>query len=134
MGSPSASRTAKISSLTAATFVLIGFLTGCQASPGSTVRDFFKDLEQGEINRASESFSSQTNELYGNKLQVGMREVPAQLEAKKGIKKIKILDESVKGDLAKVAYQIEFGDGSTEEGTLDLIKEEGKWKITPMAK
>ena len=114
--------------------MLPAFLAGCQPSPKSTVKGFFNDLEGGEINRATDTLSEEASQLYGSKLKMGLQQAPEEIEAMGGIRKIEITDEAVKGDLAEVAYVIEFGDGSTESGTMELIKEDGDWKINPLAK
>lgn len=113
---------------------LSALLAGCQPSPQSTVKGFFKDLEGGEINQAADTLSEEASQLYGSKLKMGLQQAPEEIEAIGGIKKIEITDEEINGDLAEVAYVIEFGDGSTESGTMELIKEDGDWKINPLAK
>lgn len=110
-------------------------LTGCRPSPGGTVRGFFLDLEQGEINDATDTLANTDSDDYlGSKIKMGLQEAPAAIEEKGGIRNIEILDETVNGDLATVSYRINFKDDSVEEGTMELIKEEDGWKINPMSK
>ncbi|MEL6813755.1 MAG: DUF4878 domain-containing protein [Cyanobacteria bacterium J06598_3] len=115
-------------------FVLPLLLLGCGPSPGHEVKDFFVDLEQGNVERASQRLSAETDRLYGEKLTLGFQDVPGAIAQKEGIKKIKILEETVTDGAATVLYQVEFGDGSTESGEILLVEEAGTWKIQPMAK
>ena len=46
------------------------------------------------------------------------------------IERTTILDEEIRGDIAKVRYRIQFKDGITKEYEKNLIKEGGQWKIT----
>lgn len=114
--------------------VLSLLLIGCGPSPGHEVKDFFTDLEQGNVSSASQRLSAETDRLYGEKLALGFQDVPAAIAEKEGIKKVKILEETVTDGAATVLYQIEFGDGSSESGEILLKEEAGAWKIQPMAK
>lgn len=110
-------------------------LTGCQPSPGGTVRSFFVDLEKGEINEATDALSNSSVDGYmGSKIKMALSEVPASFDERGGIKNIEILDENVNGDLATVSYRINFKDDTSEEGVMDLVKEDDGWKIDPMSK
>lgn len=51
------------------------------------------------------------------------------IQSKGGISSIEIVDKKVHGDIATVTVKVTFGDGSSETDTIDLIKENGKWKI-----
>lgn len=45
------------------------------------------------------------------------------------IQRIEILKEEVRGEVAKVSFRLHFQDGSTEDHTAHLVKENGVWKI-----
>lgn len=114
--------------------VLVLLLLGCGSSPGREVKGFLIDLEQGNVDSASQRLSAETDQLYGEKLALGFEAVPETIAQKEGIKKIKILEETVTDSAATVLYQVEFEDGSTESGEILLVEEAGTWKIQPMAK
>jgi len=39
------------------------------------------------------------------------------------------MDENITGETAWVTVEITYGDGSSETDSMDLIKEDGRWKI-----
>lgn len=96
--------------------------------PSKVVKTFYRDIEAGKIDDATKLFSAQVIQTFGSKLSSVMSAQTRTIQAKGGIKSIDT-KENVTGDLAKVEYVVNYGDGSSEKGTIDLIKEKGDWKI-----
>ena len=111
-------------------FIFMGIL-GCGSSPSGTVKDFYKYVEKGEVNKASDLLSKPGKELLN---QLGgannaLMHTNEDISKKGGIKNIEILNEDTKGDISNIKCQITYGNGSTKIDSEKLIKEDGKWKI-----
>jgi len=111
-------------------------LSSCfKAGPGKTVEKFHRALEKGEIEDAKILISgSAKSTLPDDKMNLLMNEAVKQTKEKQGIKSFKIDQEEITGETAKVSYTIEFGNGTKETETVELIKENDEWKITPTGK
>ena len=117
-------------SLTLITASSLAFYGCFKSGPGKTVEKFYSAIEKGEIDNAIGFMSSSTTSTFGeDKMRLFMNEGVKQIKEKQGIKSIKIDSEEITGDTATVNYTITYGDETTENDTLDLIKEEGQWKI-----
>lgn len=57
---------------------------------------------------------------------LGLAEVK---KAKDGFKDFEIISEDIDGDEAEVTIKITFGNGETDEESLDMVKVDGKWKL-----
>lgn len=122
----------KLTSLRATVLVMMmALLASCglfKPGPSKVVKNFYRDVEAGKIEDATKLFSAQAVQTFGSKLSTVMSAQTRKIEKKGGIKSIDT-QESITGDLAKVEYTVTYNDGSTEQGNIDLIKEEGDWKI-----
>lgn len=111
-------------------FIFMGIL-GCGSSPSGTIKDFYKYVEKGEVNKASDLLSKPGKELMN---QLGgannaLIKTNEDISSRGGIKNIEILNEDTKGDISNIKCQITYGNGSTKIDSEKLIKEDGKWKI-----
>lgn len=73
--------------------------------------------------------SSTLQSLGDDKWQAALIEASHQMADQGGLKSVQIVDETVNGDIARVSVRITMEDGSEETDTIDLIKEDGDWKI-----
>lgn len=104
-------------------------ITSCQKvfeSPSDVVRSFFDAIEQGKYAKARSYVHLAVREQFTLEEFDSAREFFAR---RRGIKRIDIVNESIRGELAEVSYTVHFKDGTSEKGTFFLEKEEGKWKI-----
>ena len=105
-------------------------LVGCNESPAKTGKDFYYLVEKGKVNDA---YNLVTKEGQGLLSMAGgaasFSKLTKEIESKKGIKEIQVVNEEKKGDTATVKVKIIFNSGEPQEDKLDLIKEDGKWKI-----
>lgn len=112
-------------------FIMMTALAACglfKPGPSQVVKDFYHNVEAGKIEDAKKLFSAQVVQTFGSKIAAGLSMQTGEMKKKGGIKSIDT-QESVTGDLAKVNYTVTYGDNSVEKGVLDLIKENGDWKI-----
>ena len=117
-----------LSILTVMLFALL--LTGCSSGPGSVVKSFFEALEAGELEEALGYMSAASVQALGrDKWKAGLAEMSAQLTTMGGIKSLTIDDEVVNGELATVTFTLEVEGDAPESDSIDLIEEDGDWKI-----
>jgi hypothetical protein len=105
-------------------------LTGCSAGPDKTVQKFFTALDKGKVSEATGYLSSATLSSLGmDKWQGALMEASNGFAEYGGIRSVKILEQDVQGDTARITFRITMGDGSEEVDTMDLVRENGDWKI-----
>ncbi len=112
-------------------FFLMLSIVGCglfNPGPSQVVKNFFQYVEKGEVENATKLFSKQSAQTFGSKLSSMMAFQVGTIKRKGGITSIDT-KENITGDVAKVTYKVTFRDTTTEDGTFDLIKEDGAWKI-----
>jgi len=106
-------------------------LLGCGKEEDKLVINYCKALEDGDIEKISSYQSKFAREEYEK---VGGRAALAAetdaIKKHKGIKKIKISERKENGPLAAIRFVYKFNDGSDGEGFYNLIREDGKWKIS----
>ncbi len=100
------------------------------SGPGKTVELFFRAIENGQLQEAKSYLSNNTIQSLGtDKWDALLTQMHQELINKGGVGKIKITEETITGDIAKVTVSISFGDGTEEASVMDLIKENDKWKL-----
>jgi hypothetical protein len=120
-------RCASLISLLCST-LLVG---GCSAgSPSATVVKFYDLVEKGEAGEAMKFLSgSMTESLGAEKIQMGLREAAREMSEKGGVDEFKIVEEKVLGEIAEVRVEIKYGNGTVENEEVQLVRENGRWKI-----
>lgn len=113
-------------------FVML-IVTACSAlgsGPGKTVQRFFTAVDIGEIDEAMSYLSSYSIQTLGaDKWRAVLHEASKDLDKAGGITSVRIVEENINGETAWVTVEISYGNGSSETDSVDLIKENGKWKI-----
>jgi hypothetical protein len=106
-------------------------LTGCAgSSPTATVKNFYKYVEREQYDKAASLFSSQALNTYGiQKLQSMLQMQAEQIKQAGGIKSFKVTDQTIVNDQAVVYFELTTGNGSVTPGSVNLVKEDGDWKI-----
>ena len=117
--------------LTILTLLLFAvLLVGCSTGPGNTVQKFFQAVDKGQIEEAMGYLSSSTLQTLGtDKWRAALVEASSQMAAEGGLRSVKIVEENVNGEIAQVTVSITVGDGTEETESIDLIMEDGDWKI-----
>jgi len=126
--------------------VVAGFLTiiaGCSAgrsldtgrSPGAVVRDFYTLLGKGEYDAAARhmtgearaAFSLWEHGDFGPPLELFVAD--AQFSGRE-LRAIRITQEEIGDDTARVYYILEYTDGTRDdERSGELVRESGQWRI-----
>lgn len=109
--------------------VITTLLMACGSSPQSTLNDFYRSTEAGDITKAYSLCSSNMHQMLGEqKLKLALGSIHDQIKAKGGIKDIKIKGEPDK-EIANLELTITYGSGRIETGKENLVLENGQWKI-----
>jgi len=58
-----------------------------------------------------------------------LRKLTQSLQERGGLKSIEIVEEKVMGEIATVEMKITFGDEEDSTPRVDLLKENGEWKL-----
>lgn len=111
-------------------FVSFGFLASCSndSNPEAVAEKFLNHVNKGEFKEAKEYCDEQTAQLIGmmESMVAGKKE-----EMKNADAKVEIISSEVKEDKATVKYKISNPkEPATAEQTLQLVKVDGKWKVT----
>jgi regulator of protease activity HflC (stomatin/prohibitin superfamily) len=107
-------------------------LSGCAKSPESTVESFERAIAKGEITEAKSYVSAQAIGMIGDrKLSELLSHEAKRIQDCGGIKKIEVKLQG-EGEI-RSGTTIETFNGNCPPKTenVSLIKEDGKWKITP---
>lgn len=113
-------------------FCVIMAIAGCglfNQGPSSVVKNFNYSIEAGKTEDAISLLSTKTKQMFGGKFYAYIPQKSVEIKKKGGISSIET-QENITGDTASVTYTVTYGDGSSEEEKADLIKEDGKWKLT----
>lgn len=111
-------------------FLLAILLAGCSVGPRVVVQNFFQAVDNGNIDEAMGYLSTSTIQSLGyGKWQAALIEGSQQMAAQGGLRSINIVNETINGDIAQITFRITMGDGSEETNNVDLVKEDGNWKI-----
>lgn len=105
---------------------------GCADSgPVGTVKQFYRSVESGELEEASEMLTGPMVAMLGrDKVKAALGKGMADTSKKGGIQSLDILSEEVDGTVAKVRLRMTYGNGETEEEELELIRVDGRWMIS----
>lgn len=118
-------------SLSLAMLVVVA-LSCVSSSPSAATMKLYKLMEAGEIEEALEFFSQNTRSSTGDdKLRAVLRQGTREIDEKDGIKSFEVTSEKEIGEIAEVHVEIVYGNGSKETEKLNLVKEDGKWKLAP---
>lgn len=105
---------------------------GCADSgPASTVKQFYRSVESGELEAVSEILTGpMVSTLSQDKLRAMLVKGTKSISEKGGIQSLDILSEEVSGTVAEVHVRLTYGNGTTEEKKLELVRVDGRWMIT----
>jgi hypothetical protein len=106
-------------------------LSGCGNSPESTVKDFYINIEKGEISEAKKALSPQLSAFLGDrKLSASLAGETERIGKCGGIKSIRS-EFDTKGEVAVGTTTVEYkGECTAKSEKTKLVKENGSWKIT----
>lgn len=109
----------------------VSLLAACGTSPESTIEDFYRALEKGELTKAKGYVSKEILAMLGDaKLQVTLAKEAQKIKACGGIKTITNKLEG-QGEIQSGTTVVTFGGNCPQRSEkAKLVKEDGKWKIT----
>jgi Domain of unknown function (DUF4878) len=107
-------------------------LAGCAKGPESTVENFYAAVGKGEITEAQDYFSEKIRGMLPpDKVAAGLTEEHKRVVACGGIKSVKVKLEGegeVRFGTATVSYR---GECPEKTEKVNLVQEQGKWKLSP---
>ncbi len=100
-------------------------LAGCSKGPDSVAIKFLDSFADGDFKGAAEYASKDAKPLFAM-----LEAMPAGEKSDNELKgaSFEIVDTKVSGDTAKVKVKVSKG-GKSETEDLDLVKEDGEWKV-----
>jgi hypothetical protein len=109
--------------------------SGSSVSPSATIKEFSTKVEKGDFEGAMGCIATDGKPVDKEakaKLTLLLGMAKGEVEKKKGIKEMEVLSETVDpdGKTATVKMKYTYGDGSVNEESNSLVKEDGKWKLS----
>lgn len=112
--------------------------TSCSAdTPGQVAKNFVGYMKSGdskkmlactEVDKDLDESSRKQTELAAAAM---AEKAKSALEEKGGLKNVEVVSETIdeEGESAKVVLKLTYGDGTDDQNTYKLVKQDGKWKI-----
>lgn len=106
-------------------------------SPAEAAKKYANYLKNGDFDKwvdgvAFGEDASETNIKAGKAMLLAMMEAGKEkLKEKGGVKDIETVSETISedGKTAKVVLKMTYGDGTSEDSSMDMIQEKGTWKM-----
>jgi len=117
-------------------FVLFSFIflytsCGSPSKPSDVSKEFMKKIENNDKS-AKDMLSKQLVAMVGEeKLNKAIEQQSVKIKDKGGIKSMEVLKEEATDSTATVEMKITYGNGETDTDKSQLVKEDGKWKLSP---
>lgn len=116
------------------------FMTSCSSSssPGDAYKGYMELMNKGDYKAFAQGFAvdeTQTPEEQEQATQMieGLigDKTKKMMEEKQGLKDVQVLEETIgeDGKTATLKVKYVYGDGTEEEGTQEMVKQDGKWKM-----
>lgn len=119
--------------------VMALFMTSCSSSgPGSAFKSYMEKMKTGDYKGCAQGFAvDETKTPEQNAKATEMIEsiltdkADKAIKEKGGLKDVEVLEESISedGNTATLKVKFTYGDGSEQENTQDMIKQNGEWKM-----
>ena len=101
-------------------------LVGCSKGPDKVAVTFFEALADADFDKAAELASKETQPLV--KMMAAVPDAKENMKKEFDGAKFKAVDTKIDGDKATV--KVEFKkDGKTDTNDVNLVKEDGDWKV-----
>ena len=115
------------------------FMTSCtKSSPGDAFKDYMELMKKGDAKGFAQGFAVDATKSPEEQQQQAQLiegligdKTKKMMEEKKGLKDVQILEETISedGNEANLKVKFVYGDGTEEESTQDMVKQDGKWKM-----
>ena len=125
-----------ISLLMLVAVLALAFLTGFNpyGSPAEVIKTFYSACNSGNYSLAERLLVPEANRVLNRHIGAvggGLREVCEEETKQRHLRKVEILHQEVRGDIAQVRYVLYFADGSAIEDSQGLVLKHWVWKISP---
>lgn len=117
------------------TILIATVLTACGSGgsgPTDAAISFYHSIEAGKNNDAYQLISKQSRDKYGEN-SAAVKVVTDRIEDKRTrqwtIKTIISVEETVTAESSKVEIKIQYGGDFIDEDKLEMVNEEGSWRI-----
>lgn len=112
-------------------FIFLYISCGSPSKPSDVSKEFMKKIENNDKS-AKDLLSKQLVAMLGEeKLNKAIEEQSVKIKDKGGIKSMEVLKEEATDSTATVEMKITYGNGKTDTDKSNLVKEDGKWKLSP---
>ena len=101
-------------------------LIGCSKGPDKVAVKFFEAMADGDFDKAAEYASKDTKPMI--KMMAGMPNAKEESQKENKGAKFKAVETKINGDKASVKVE-RTKDGKTETNDVNLVKEDGDWKV-----
>ncbi|WP_234265191.1 DUF4878 domain-containing protein [Hydrogenophaga sp. NFH-34] len=113
-------------------------LASCSGgSPENAPAAFYKASAAGEVDKAMEyvsfaNFKAEEMVMAKGKVQMVVGRIQQTASSNDGLEKVEIIESVVgeDGNSAKVKTKLLFKNGKDKTDTVNVVKDDGKWKIT----
>lgn len=122
-----------------ATIIFMLASCGGASTPGAAAKQYAEYVQNGKYEKFVDGivFDEKMDAAKVKEAKEGLtamlkEKVNKEIEKKQGIKQIDIVSEEVAedGNTAKVVLKQTYGNGETDDNTYDMIKQDGKWKMS----
>jgi hypothetical protein len=107
-----------------------GSSTPDPGTPGAAVHQFVTQVNAGDLESARDLYSSETRQIVEDP--EIFQSWADQFTHDRTVTDISILESSVAEDTATVQFEIVFEDGSKTSHSVELVSEQGDWKLGPI--
>lgn len=120
--------------------VMALFMTSCSStsSPSSAFKSYMAKMQSGDYKGCAQGFAiDETKSPEQNAKAIEMIEAmladkgDKAIKEKGGLKDIEVLEETISEDGNKATLKAKFtyGDGTEQENTQEMVKQNGEWKM-----
>ena len=114
----------------AALLFLIGVIgCGSASGPADVAKDFMMKIADNDKSAIDHLSPQLIQALWKEKLEKGIEKESESIKKKGGIKSIEVEEETIEEKTARLKLKITYVDGSSKNDNVNLLLEDGKWKI-----
>ena len=100
--------------------------------PQGTVQDFYRHINEGDYANAMTLYSAEALDLWedsGDAAESGFADWAKGVTRSGSVDRVEIVEETLTEQTANVSFEVRYTDGSTSSHSVELVQEEGRWKM-----
>jgi len=115
------------------------FMTSCtSSSPGDAFKGYMELMKKGDAKEFAKGFAVDETKTPEEQEQATQmiesligEKTKKMMEEKQGLKDVQVLEETISEDGKSATLKVKFiyGDGSEEESTQEMVKQNDQWKM-----